>query len=464
MSALRAGRGAARAAVRAAVTAALLISGAAGPVRAQELSAVSGTLPSGVVYELRADPAQAAAAVALWYRAPAAGFDGPPLPGLSRLAATTVAGSTPVTGTPLGRLIGGFGGRLAVAAYPDSVSITALVPPDRVAQTVRAMTADYFAPVVTADGLRLAGREAAAELQLRSYEPEAIEDALGQALFAAGPLHDGVFGRPDALAGVTLEQVRAYAERAFRPANAILVLTGNVDRAALREVAARPDAGPPSPEPPAGQIARPAGPPLSRAGNVAGIGLGWIGPPIADEAAATALDFTADALFGGRTSVVPKALGERKASVSGKFLTFRAPGVFLVTITGSEAAAARPLVEKAIADAAKPMPQPAFDAARARFVYRLLSQMETPADLSDVYGWYTVEGAPAYAPGDGGTGGRYFTLAVQLTPASVAAAVAEYLGGPPAVVTLARPQPKPSPSLRPSPKPSPSPRPGKTPA
>ncbi|MBV9080347.1 MAG: insulinase family protein [Elusimicrobia bacterium] len=446
MSALRAGRRAARAAIRAAVTAALLIWGAAGPgpARAQELSAATGTLPSGVVYEVRADPAQAAAAVALWYRAPAAGFEGTPLPGLSRLAATTVAGSAPVTGTPLGRLVQGFGGRLAVAAYPDSVSITALVPPDRVAQTVRAMTADYFAPVVTADGLRLAGREAAAELVLRSYEPEAIEDALGEALFAAGPLHDGVFGKPGALAGVPLERVRAYAERAFRPANATLILTGNVDRAVLREVAARPSPGSLVPEPPAPQTARPAGVPLSRQANIVGTGLGWIGPPIADEAAATALDFAAEALFGARTGVVPKALGDRKASVTGKFLTYHAPGAFLVTITGPEAAAARPLVEKAIADAAHPMPQPAFEAARARFVYRLLDQMETPADVADVYGWYTVEGAPAYAPAEGGTDGRYFTLAAKLTPASVAAAVAKYLGVPPAVVTLTRPAPKPS--------------------
>jgi zinc protease len=441
--------------MRAAVTAAFLIWGAAGPARAQDLTASSGVLPSGVRYQVRPDPAAAAAAVALWYRAPAAGFEGSSLPGLSRLAAATVAGSTPVTGTPLGRLVDRYGGRLAVAAYPESVSITALVPPDRVAQTVRAMTGDYFAPVVTADGLRLAGREAAAELLLRSYEPEAIEDALGEALFAAGPLHDGVFSKPEALAGATLERVRAYAERAFRPSNAILVLTGNVDPAVLREVASRPNPGPPAPpERAAPQTARPAGSPLTREANIAGTGLGWIGPPIADEASATALDFAAETLFGNRTGIVPKALGSRKASVTGKFLTYHGPGIFLVTITGPEAAAARPVVEKAIAEAAVPMPQPAFEAARARFVYRLLGQMETPADVADVYGWYTVEGAPAYAPAEGGTDGRYFTLAAKLTPASVAAAVAKYLGAPPAVVTVTRPVPKASPS----------PKPGKMPA
>jgi predicted Zn-dependent peptidase len=438
---------------RAAVSAALLVFALGGAAQAQDAGPLTGTLPSGVTYEIRPDPAQPAAAVALWYRAPAAGFDGAPLPGLSRLAAATVAGSSPITGTPLGQLIGRFGGRLAVAAYPDSVSITALVPPDHVAQTVRAMTGDYFAPVVTADGLRLARSDAGDTLVVRSFEPDAIEDALGSALFADGPLHDGILGNADGLANASLERVRAYADRAFRPANAILVLTGNVDRAALSDVAARPDAGSTAPEAAAPQTARPASAPLRREGNIAGTGLGWVGPPIADEAAATALDFAADVLFAPRTGIVPKALGARKAAVTGKFVTYRNPGVFLVTITGAEADAVRPLVDKAIADAAKPMPKAAFEAARAGFDYRLLSQMETPADLADVYGWYAVEGAPAYAPADGGTGGRYFTGAAKLTPASVAAAVAKYLGPPPAVVTLAKAKPvapKPAPGKSPT--------------
>ena len=442
---------------RAAVSAALLVFGLGGAALAQDAGAQTGTLPSGVAYEVRPDPAQPAAAVALWYRAPAAGFDGTPLPGLSRLAATTVAGSTPITGTPLGQLIVRFGGRLAVSAYPDSVSITALVPPDHVAQTVRAMTADYFAPVITADGLRLAQGDAGETLVLRSFEPDAIEDALGGALFADGPLHEGILGNADGLAAVRLERVRAYAERAFRPANAILVLAGNVDRTVLNEVASRDGATATTPEPAATQTAQAAAAPLHRDGNIAGTGLGWVGPPIADEAAATALDFAADALFAPRTGTAQRALGTRKAAVSGKFVTYRNPGVFLVTITGADADAARPIVEKAIADAAKPMAPGAFAAARAGFVYRLLSQMETPSDLADVYGWYAVEGAPAYAPADSGSGGRYFAAAAKLTPASVAAAVAKYLGQPPAVVTLAKVKPSPTPA-------KPSPAPAKAPA
>jgi len=424
----------------AAIVAALFVC-TAGPALAQEPMPANGTLPGGVVYAIRPDAAQSAAAVALWYRAPAGGFDAAALRGLSRLAAATVAASTPITGTSLAELVDRWGGRLSVAAYPDSVAVTVMVAPDHVARVVRAMTGDYFAPVVTADGLRVALRDSSEDAIYRSLAPDAIEDALGAALFASGPLHDGTIGSADELANVKLERVRAFAERAFRPGNAILVLTGNVDAGVLGNVAVRAGAAPAAarPEPGATQAARTAGAPaLRREGEFAGIGLGWIGPPIADESAATALDFIADALFAPKKGLVAKTLGSRKATVTGKFVTYRNPGIFLVTISGDEADAVRPLVEKALADAAKPMAPATFAVARTAFVYRLLSDMETPAEISDTFGWYAVEGGAAYAPAEGGLGGRYFTLAAQLTPAGVAQAVVKYLGPAPAVVTMVK--------------------------
>jgi len=434
--------------LRAAVSAALLVGGLASAGGAQAVAPATGTLPGGVAYEVRPEPAQSGAAVALWYRAPAGGFDGPAVPGLSRLAAATVSASAPISGTPLAQLVERFGGRLGVAAYPDSVAITALVPPDRVAQTVRAMTADYFAPVVTAPGLALAQRDVREDALLRSVEPDAIEDALGAALFASGPFHDGTMPAAS-LGGIALERVRAFAERAFRPANAILILTGNVDAAALAAVAARSgDTSAKTPEPAATAVPAERTPdtaPLRRTGLISGTGLGWLGPPIADEADATALDFLADALFAPKTGSVTKALTGRKAAVTGKFVTYHAPGVFLVTITGDDAQAARPVVERTVAAAGTPMSGPAFEAARAGFVYRLLAGMDTPTEAADTYGWYAVEGDAAYAPAEGGLHGRYFSLAAALTPAGVAKVAARYLGAPPAVVTFGARTPPPAP-------------------
>jgi predicted Zn-dependent peptidase len=422
---------------RAAVFAALFVCIAAGRASAQAV-APNGTLPSGVTYEIRANPAEAAAAISLWYRAPAGGFEARSTPGLSRLAAATVAASTPITGTPLAQLVDRWGGRLTIAAYPDSVAVTALVPADHAAATVRTMTAVYFAPVVTAAGLQVAKRDAADELLYRSFGPEAIEDVLGAALFDAGPSHDGTIGTAAALGAVSAERVGAFAERAFRPSNAILVLAGNVDGSLLAAVAARAGAERPGQEPPAAQTARSAAGTLRREGNIEGTGLAWTGPAIAAEADATALDFLADALFAPKTGIVAKSLGARKATATGRFVTFHDPGVFLVTITGADASAAVPIVRSAIAAAAKPMPAQAFESARAGFVYRLLTDMETPAELAETYGWYAVEGNPGYAPADGGLEGRYFSLAVKLTPEAVAAVVARYLSSPPGVVTMVK--------------------------
>jgi predicted Zn-dependent peptidase len=416
--------------------AALLVLAAGGRALAQDGPA--GTLPGGVAYAFHPDPAQPLAAVSLWYRAPAAGFGTKAAPGISRLAAATVAASSPVTGTPLTQLVERWGGRVTVSAYPDSVAITALVPPDHAAETVRAMTGDYFAPVVSAAGLQLAQRDVGEDAVYRDLGPDAIEAALGAALFDTGPLHDGAVGTLEGIAGMSLDAVRSFATRAFRPSNAILVLTGNVDRAALNGVAKRPGASAGLPETPAAQTPRAPAAPLRREGLIDGTGLGWAGPPITAEADATAMDFVADLLFAPRTGRVPRAVGNRKATVTGRFVTYRNPGVFLVTISGADAAAVRPIVEQTIADATKPLSPQAFQAARAAFVYRLLSDMATPADVAEIYGWYTVEGDAPYAPSDGGTQGRYLSLVAALTPASVAQTAAKYLGPPPAVVTMVK--------------------------
>ena len=430
-----------RSSLRAAVSAALLVWAAGAPALAQTAAASAppnGTLPGGVSYELRADPAQRLAAVALWFRAPSGGFEAAAVPGLSRLAAATVTASSPITGTPLAQLVDRWGGRLTVAAYPDSVAVTVLVPGDHAAQAVRALTTDFFAPVIGAAGLQLAQRDAADTVLYRSLGPEAIEDALGSALFADGPLHDGTIGTAKGLAAVPLERVRAFAERAFRPANALLVLTGQVDAGILRAVAARAGTNPAGAEPAAPQTPRDVPGQVRADAARAGIGLGWVGPPISAEGDATALDFAADALFSPRTGRVVSALGSLKATVTGKFVTYRSPGVFLVTITGDDAEAARPIVESVLAEAAKPMPAPAFAVAQARFIYRTLGDLTTPADAADTYGWYTIEGNREYAPAEGGAQGRYFTLAGTLTAESVARAVATYLGRAPAVVTLVK--------------------------
>jgi predicted Zn-dependent peptidase len=126
-------------------------------------------------------------------------------------------------------------------------------------------------------------------------------------------------------------------------------------------------------------------------------------------------------------------------------VTYRNPGVMLVQLSGDgDLKAARGALDDALVQIRKPLDKKTFDAARDVFVYHLLSDLQTPLQLADNFGWYSVEGNAAYAPGLAGAGGRYFAAAKSLTAEYVASVAAKYLTQPGATVTLAPPpQPKP---------------------
>ncbi len=113
---------------------------------------LTGTLAGGGTYLIRPAGGASVAAVALWYRAPQGGFGTEAVPGLGRLAAAAIAASKPVTGTALSQFVRQVGGKLSVAAYAESVAVSVLVPADRAADAVKALTRSYFAPVLTDAG------------------------------------------------------------------------------------------------------------------------------------------------------------------------------------------------------------------------------------------------------------------------------------------------------------------------
>ncbi len=425
---------------KAALAAAFTISGllpaaAAAPVAPSNIA--SGALAGGGQYLVSHTDIAPVAAIALWYRAPSSGFDAAGIPGLSRLAAATVAGSAPITGTPLGRYIAELGGRIAINAYPDSVAISALVPAESAADVVRAMTVSFFAPVVTDEGLKLAQRDIGEEAFFRQFNSEqTIDDALVGALFSDGPARFPALGRSADVSKTTIEQVKTYAERAFRPSNAVLVVTGAVDSSVVATAVPGHSEAAPHPEPLLQEHPAPVPHPIQTTGVEPGQGLGWVGPPITDEREATALDFVSDYLFRTESGTVQRAVGPTKATVSGKFVTYHDPGVVLVTISGGDVPAARKVVDDALAAVRKPLDKATFNAARDAFLYHMLSDIQTPGGMADTLGWYTVEGDAAYAPGAGGVASRYFAVAGSLTPAFVAATVNKYLGQPGAVVAV----------------------------
>jgi predicted Zn-dependent peptidase len=322
---------------------------------------------------------------------------------------------------------------------------------------VRALTRSFFAPVLTDTGLTLARRDAAEDGAIRGLNHDAtITDAIYAALFAAGPAKIPPFGSRDSFADLTLENVRSYAERAFRPGNAVLILTGAVDPSMLASALPGREGAAPGVETAAPETLATGLAPIQAAGPENGFGLGWAGPSIADEREATAFDFIADYLFYPDTGIVQTAVRDTGASLTGTFVTYHDPGVFLLTSVGGDQAAVHVAVDAALLAIRRPMAPAAFEAARRKFVYHILSDAETPSTLADTYGWYAVEGNPEYAPGEGGTTGRYLTAAASLTPEFVAATAAKYLDRPGASIAVgpATPAPAPAPPAVASPAPN----------
>jgi predicted Zn-dependent peptidase len=153
------------------------------------------------------------------------------------------------------------------------------------------------------------------------------------------------------------------------------------------------------------------------------------------------MDFLADYLFRTDAGLVTQEVSERypDALLTGQFITLNDPGVMFVAYAGKQTDALKALVDAGFAKVQKPLSAAEFAAAFDSFRYHLLSDLQTPMELADNFGWYTVEGAPDYAPGANGDRGTYFAAASSLTPEFVAAVAQKYLAKPPVVVTLRPP-------------------------
>jgi predicted Zn-dependent peptidase len=418
----------ARAAVLAATFAVTVVGLCRTPAPAAMPQAI-GSLPRGGSYVLDPDPTVGSAAIGLWFRAPAAGFDNA-TPGISNLAATAAAVAPLASGKSLYALIHSLGGELNIEVYPDIVGIAAVVPAAAARRVIAGMTGAYFAPTLDDISVKTARANAAVLGVQQRYESDAtLHDLLFKQIFAGGPAHYPPL--PDSVAQLTsisTAQAGAYAKRAFRAENAVLTLAGNVDASSVSAVT---DGGG------NGSMDTPYDSPLAKSpasatmtGSIDGVGLGWVGPPIADQKAATALDFIADYLFRDRTGVVPRTLDKSSSDtlLSGQFITLHDPGVMVVTIGGDEEKATEQRVLAALDALQQPLDRATFEAAREAFLYHVATDTQTPQERADNLGWYTVEGNLQYAPGL--ANGSYEQAVRALDPQYVADVVRRYLRNP----------------------------------
>jgi predicted Zn-dependent peptidase len=401
----------------------------AGNAAAESALQQTGTLPRGGTYVIDPDSTIASAAIGLWFRAPGAGYDDS-TPGIADLAATAAAVAPLASGRSLFALVHSVGGELNVEVYPDIVGIATVVPASAARRVVAAITAAYYAPAVDDAAVKTARANAAVLGVQQRYEADAtLHDLLFKQIFADGPAHYPPLPISVAqITSVSTAQISAFAKRAFRSENSILALSGNVDASSLTAVTDGAGAG--RMDPPYDSTL--AAPPTSAttSGLIGGIGLAWVGPPIADEKASSALDFIADYLFRDETGVVTKALDQSAsdASVVGQFITLHNPGVMVVTIGGDHADKVRDRVLGALSALRTPMDAQTFNAAREAFLYHVASDTQTPQERADNLGWYGVEGNLLYAPGI--VDGTYGRSVRALDPAYVADVVKQYLATP----------------------------------
>ncbi|MBV8689174.1 MAG: insulinase family protein [Candidatus Eremiobacteraeota bacterium] len=386
-------------------------------------------LPNGSALIIRRDAAVPLVAMELWFRAPSIGFH-TPIIGLSRYAASAIAASPQGREPSLSTLIKNLGGRLVINAYADAVSVAVSVPADQQRRVLRAVTRAYFTPIISTQAMRTAVRDVAIAGTQQRLDPQAtLHDALFSQLFSGGAAHYAtVPTNANALSRVSLPELKSFATRAFRSTNAIVTVAGRAPDNLAADFSGR-SSGQPM-ENPVDSV--PAGQPTTstRTYEEDAVGYAWLGPPIRDVKAATALDFIADYLFRADTGVVAQ-LGRADAAdtfLSGQFITLHDPGVMMIEMAGKQIDRLQAHVEDQLQQIKRPLSQSVFDRARTAFQYHILSDTESPLATADNFGWYAVEGDPLYAPSDDGA--KYLQVTQSLDPGYVARIAQQYLGSP----------------------------------
>lgn len=404
--------------------------------------------PDGLTLVARRATASPTAAIEVWIRCPSSGY-GVPRPGLARLTALAVVDEK-AGGPSLREEARKSGAQIAISVYHESTEIALLAPAYISPTLLDTLVSRALHPHLDQAAFESARQRLAAQ-QVASMDmpDQVLRDSLFAQLFASGPLHDSSFGDPKTLTGLTLDDISSFAARAYVPAQEIVVTVGDVDAPDVsKRIAAGAPAAGPSQVMPESSIAPYGDTPVSltrESLNAGGVAIGWVGPPIADERAATAMDFLSDYLAHPSEGVVSKVVigADASTSFTGQFVTLRNPGVFYVTASGAKldptltSTLIRDTIRSALHAA---LPKDEFERARAAFITHLLRDMQTSQGLADNYGWYFAQGALPYSPSatDASLSGEYFKQVESLSPDYVYSVARRYLQAKPAVIILPR--------------------------
>lgn len=404
--------------------------------------------PNGLTIVARKAGAAPVVALEVWIRCPSNDYDSS-RPGIARLAALALLDEKSATSLSLRDATRIAGGQIAVSVYYESTEIAILAPSyaaPALLDKLSATTARPYVDQAAFDSART--RLAAGQVAAGGVVDQQLRDALFTQLFASGPLRDSTYGYPKNLKDMTLADVTKFLGRAYVPESEFVVVAGDQDpHDVLKHVSPLTTPGAPAQPMPNSQTA-PSGAPFGIRSDqtaVNGVALGWIGPPIEDERAATAMDFLSDYLAheGDGTLVKTIAAVDSAADFNGQFITLRNPGVFYLTVSGQQVdPATLPGIIRSAMQSAVGHEFSKSDFARARdaFVTHLLRDMQTDEALADNYGWYFAQGALPYSPSatDVALSGDYFDRVSSLTPDYVYSIAKKYVLVNPTIVVLPR--------------------------
>lgn len=390
-------------------------------------------------------------AIEVWFRCPSDGYDGSK-PGIARLAALAIA-EDDHGGASLREIALASGGDLTVQVFPAATEIGMIVPAYLSGAAQEALLTRIFHPTVDDKAIKNAKLRLAEQISLAGLEPDVyLRERTFAAIFSDGPYFASTFGTAATLDAATLTDVQSYIGEAFRPPNAIAASSGLGSMDAYGAIAtfepvlqsgtaATTADGVPVPPSTVRKTFAPVALPVDTSTDVHAVALGWVGPPISDERAATAMDFLSDYLMRDGYGTASQAIAKSQphASFDGQFITLRDPGVMFAGVWGAgldrraAVASIRAAVQRVV-DA--PLSDGDFAQASIAFRTHLLHDMDGPQSIADNLGWYFAQGAPAYTPVDMIFGtGAYTSAASSLTAGFVHDIARRYLSSEPAIVT-----------------------------
>ena len=177
--------------------------------------------------------------------------------GLAQLTTTLLSkGTTTRSATEIAQAVEALGGSLATSADHDGANVAVTVKSDQLRPAIEILADVARNPVFAADELERQRGISADELAVALQDPGSLASMVAnRALYGAGAYGHPAGGTPGSLKALTREDVLAHYRLAFAPAQATLVLTGDITPQGARSLAElyftdwRARAEPPAPRP-----------------------------------------------------------------------------------------------------------------------------------------------------------------------------------------------------------------------